>query len=215
MAKTSRRHLRALHLAQACVELGARVRTISHITRLTRRELVRLFYPDPRSIPRGRPPDSPEWYHTANILFRAEASIVAVLFRRLRLANLPPGESLVAAYRHYRNLCEPEPRISFDRAFDLASHLEGIWITDFQNFSIAHCPHCHSAHLAAIGGPASQSEGCPFCRIVQRYRNDPRVQTSFPTTPLIDPGQLVHSIELLLMAEASQGNVDIPADRPQ
>ena len=213
MTRSSPRYLRALQLAQACVELGARVRTVSHITRLPRRELVRLFYPDPKSIPRGRPPDSPEWYHTANILFRAEASIVAVLYRRLRLASLPPGESLVAAYRHYHHLCAPEPRISFDRAFDLASHLDGIWIANVESFSFARCPQCHSAHLSAIGGPSSQSEGCPFCRIVQRYHNDPRVQTCFPTPPLIDPGELVLSIELLLM-QAARDNADIPADQP-
>ncbi|MCE4369681.1 FlhC family transcriptional regulator [Xanthomonas hortorum] len=214
MTTPGRRHLRALQLAQACVELGARVRTVSHITRLPRGELRRLFFPDPRSIPRGRPPDSPEWYHTANVLFRAEASIVGVLYRRLRHANLPPGQALVAAYRHYRNLCGPEPRISFDRAFDLASHLDGVWITGVKSFSIAHCPQCHSEHLAAIGGLTQQADGCPFCKVIQRYRSDPRVQTSFPTLPLIDPAQVILGIDLLC-AEASQADGDIPVDRSQ
>ncbi|MEQ7989556.1 FlhC family transcriptional regulator [Xanthomonas hortorum] len=214
MTTPGRRHLRALQLAQACVELGGRVRTVSHITRLPRGELRRLFFPDPRSIPRGRPPDSPEWYHTANVLFRAEASIVGVLYRRLRHANLPPGQALVAAYRHYRNLCGPEPRISFDRAFDLASHLDGVWITGVKSFSIAHCPQCHSEHLAAIGGLTQQADGCPFCKVIQRYRSDPRVQTSFPTLPLIDPAQVILGIDLLC-AEASQADGDIPVDRSQ
>lgn len=163
---------------------------------------------------RGRPPDSPEWYHTANVLFRAEASIVGVLYRRLRHANLPPGQALVAAYRHYRNLCGPEPRISFDRAFDLASHLDGVWITGVKSFSIAHCPQCHSEHLAAIGGLTQQADGCPFCKVIQRYRSDPRVQTSFPTLPLIDPAQVILGIDLLC-AEASQADGDIPVDRSQ
>lgn len=211
MRTSTRRHLHALHLAQACVESGARVRTVHHITRLPRRELIRLFYPDPLSIPRGRPPDSPEWYHTANVLFRAEASLVGVLYRRLRHANLPPGESLVAAYRHYRHLCGPEPRISFDRAFDLASHLEGIWIAGARSFSVSLCPQCHSEHLTAIGGPRSQSEGCPWCKVIHRYRSDPRVQTSFPTPPLIDPRHIVLGIDLL-MAQAADGDADIPVD---
>ncbi|MCD9026748.1 flagellar transcriptional regulator FlhC [Luteimonas sp. BDR2-5] len=211
MRTSTRRHLHALQLAQACVELGARVRTVHHITRLPRRELIRLFYPDSQSIPRGRPPDSPEWYHTANVLFRADASLVGVLYRRLRHANLPSGSSLIAAYRHYRHLRAPEPRISFDRAFDLAAHLEGIWITSIRSFSVAVCPQCHSEHLTAIGGPRSQSVGCPWCKIIHRYRTDPRVQTSFPTLPLVDPRHIVLGIDLLI-AQPPGGGADIPDD---
>ena len=37
------RQLRALHLAKECAALGARVRTISHLSGLPRRELLRLL----------------------------------------------------------------------------------------------------------------------------------------------------------------------------
>lgn len=122
------RHLRTVRLAKDCAELGARVRTIHCITGLPSREIQRMFFNDPQSIPRGRPPDSPEWYHSANLMFRTDASIVVAIYRRLRHAGFSPGEVLVGAYRHYRVVCHAPYRISFDRAFDLASHTDGIWI---------------------------------------------------------------------------------------
>jgi len=70
------RQLRALALAKACAACGARVRTIGHLTGLPPREALRLLFPDRMAVPRGRSPDSPEWYHGANLLHRAEASIV-------------------------------------------------------------------------------------------------------------------------------------------
>lgn len=205
------RHLRALQLAQACAELGARVRTIGHLTRLPHKQLQRLFFTDPQAIPRGRPPDSPEWYHSANILHRAAASVFGVRYQRLRQGQFPPAEALICGYRHYLGLCDSEPRISFDRAFDLASHLDGIWIADNRSFSVAVCPHCHSEHLTAIGGVSVQSNGCPFCKILQRFRTDPRVQTSFPIPPLVDPGKIVLGIDLLMDVELS-GSADIPPE---
>ena len=60
------RQLRALTLAKECAALGARVRTISHVSGMNPRDLLRLLFPDRQAVPRGRPPDSPEWYHGAN-----------------------------------------------------------------------------------------------------------------------------------------------------
>ena len=84
------RQLRALALAKACAACGARVRTIGHLTGLPPREALRLLFPDRMAVPRGRSPDSPEWYHGANLLHRAEASIVVALYRR-RVAALSAG----------------------------------------------------------------------------------------------------------------------------
>ncbi|MBB4730489.1 FlhC family transcriptional regulator [Xanthomonas arboricola] len=214
MPTPAHRHLHALRLAHTCAELGARVRTIGYLTRLPHRELVRLFFADPQAIPRGRPPDSPEWYHSANVLFRAAASIFAVRYHRLRQGQFPPTEALISSYRHYLRVCEQHPRISFDRAFDLASHLDGIWIADSKSFSIAVCPHCGSEHLVAVGGPHVQSSGCPFCKIIQRFRADPRVQTSFPLPPLADPAQIVVGIDLLMDLQR-EGDGDIPPKTPE
>lgn len=189
------RHLRIVRLAKDCAELGARVRTIHSMTGLPPREIQRLFFADPQAIPRGRPPDSPEWYHSANLLFRTDASILATTYRRLRLAGFGPDDALVGAYRHYRTVCQAPHRISFDRAFDLASHTDGIWIAKSPSFSVVTCPSCASEFLATLG-TVPRSEPCPFCKLVQRYGNDPRVQTSFPVHPL--PYPAVFQLETMM-----------------
>lgn len=174
------RHVGAILLAQQCAELGARCRTIHLITGLKPRELQWLFFSDPQATPRGRAPDSPEWYHSANLLHRAEASIFSSVYQRLRSTGFAAGEALVSAYRSYRSICQCPYRISFDRAFDLASHTDGIWLAKCPAFSVVTCPACNSQFLAAFGTVACSNDDCPFCRLVQRFGTDQRVQRSFP-----------------------------------
>jgi len=184
------RQIRALALAKACAAHGARVRTISRITGLLPRDLLHLLFPDRQAVPRGRSPDSPEWYHGANLLCRAEASIVVAVHRRLRAADLGAGEALLGAYHHYCGVCQAPHRISFDRAFDLVAHTDGIWLTEAQSFSLVTCAKCRSAFLAAFGAVARSNDPCPFCKLVQRYGTDPRVQSSFPARPLAAPAPM-------------------------
>ncbi len=174
------RHVGAILLAQQCAELGARCRTIHLVTGLTPRDLQWLFFSDPQATPRGRAPDSPEWYHSANLLHRAEASIFGSVYRRLRDAGFGAGDALVSAYRSYRSICQCPYRISFDRAFDLASHTDGIWLARSPAFSVVVCSACSSRFLAAFGSVAAASDDCPFCRLVHRFGTDPRLQRSFP-----------------------------------
>lgn len=174
------RYLRAIRLAKECSELGARVRTVHHVTGLPPRELQRLFFTDPAITPRGRAPDSAEWYHGANLLFRAESSIFVAVYRRLRDSGFGAAESLPAAYRHYRTICQCPCRITFDRAFDLASHTDGIWLATSAAFSVVTCPACGSEFLAAAGAVARTNQDCPFCKLIQRYDVDQRVQGAFP-----------------------------------
>ena len=109
------------------------------------------------------------------------------IYRRLRVANFSAAEALVGAYRHYLGVCQPPHRISFDRAFDLAAHTDGLWLTEAQSLGIVVCPTCHSEFLAAFGSVAMSNHDCPFCKLVQRYGTDQRVQASFPARPLADP----------------------------
>jgi flagellar transcriptional activator FlhC len=175
------RHVGAILLAQQCAELGARCRTIHLITGLKPRELQWLFFSDPQATPRGRAPDSPEWYHSANLLHRAEASIFSSVYKRLRSSGFAAGEALVNAYRSYQSICQCPYRISFDRAFDIASHTDGIWLAKCPAFSVVTCPACNSQFLAAFGTMACSNNDCPFCRLVQRFGTDQRLQRCFPT----------------------------------
>ncbi len=120
------------------------------------------------------------------------------LYRRLRDGRFAAAEALVAAYRHYHSICEPPQRISFDRAFDLAAHTDGLWLTSVQSFSLVACPTCHSEYLAAYGSAPRSNDECPFCKLVQRYGTDQRVQASFPVRPLPDLSEVEFGAHRLL-----------------
>ena len=190
------RHIRSLAIARSCADLGARVRTIAYITGLERKELRRLFFVDAQSAPRGRAPDSPEWYHQANLLEKVEAAIVVAIFRKLRDLGCSPDDALVGCFRQYLKQCKQLPRVSFDRAFDLVCHIHGIWITDRPHLALASCPQCGSQHITAVGGNPNDGRACPFCRLVKRYRVDQRIQASFPFRSLPD----LSSIEFGLLS---------------
>lgn len=68
--------MRMLALARDCATLGARIRTIHHLTGLRPRELLHLLFSGQALPPRGRAPDSREWYHGANLPHRIEASVI-------------------------------------------------------------------------------------------------------------------------------------------
>jgi len=177
------RHIRSLSIAKTCADLGARIRTIVYITGLDHKELVRLFFVDEHSAPRGRPPDSSEWYHQASLIEKVEAAIVVVVYCRMRALGFGPADALVGGFKHYREQCAQTPRISFDRAFDLVCHTHGIWLTDRPHLAVATCPCCKSRYLTGLGEPATQRHACPFCKLIKRYRSDKRVQATFPPRP--------------------------------
>ncbi len=210
MRNRAERHLRAVKLAMDCAELGARVRTIHHLCGLPPRELQRLLFSDPYAIPRGRAPDSPEWYHSANLLFRTDASIFTATYRRARRGGFAAADALVGAYRHYMMVSQSPHRISFDRAFDLASHLDGVWVAKSPSFTVVACPSCTSEYLTALGA-VPDAQDCPFCKLVRRYGTDPRLQASFPTHPLPDRTSIERGMLSLVW---SIGQPADPENRP-
>lgn len=180
MAPTPRVELcmRTLALARDCAALGARVRTIHHLTGLRPRDLHRLLFTEHAPPPRGRAPDTRDWYHTANLLCRIEASVIVSNFRRLRVMGFSAADALVASYRYYQSVYRPPYRISFDRAFDLASHTEGLWIAKSSVFQVQQCLRCGSEYLAAIGAAPRADRLCPFCQLINRHERDPRLTAS-------------------------------------
>lgn len=180
----ARRHVQHLEFAVSCAELGARPHTISILTRLPMTPLRALLRHAPGNL-RGRRPDTREWYHSANLPCRAEASAVVSLFLRLDISGIDARFALHGAYRHYAAACHGTPRISFDRAFDLVAHTTGRWIADKASFSMLACPVCHCGYLTARTDilPRNNTE-CPFCKLAARYGKDARIQMSYPTRPL-------------------------------
>jgi hypothetical protein len=190
-SKISQR-VRALQLAHDCAALGARIRTIHHLTGLRPRELLYLLFNAHAMPPCGRAPNSREWYHNANLLQRIEASIVIANFQRMRHLGFPATEALVGAYRYYQSMYRAPLRISFDRAFDLAAHTEGLWIATAASFRLASCSRCGSEFLDALGGTDTSARPCPFCQLLDRHARDPRLTASFTEPPPASEDLITH-----------------------
>lgn len=191
------RHLQRLDLARACAQWGARLRTIEWLTGLNARQIASLLHADPCAQTRGRPPNTPEWYHGGTLLDRTEASVFASIYQRLRKLDFAPAPALLGAYRQYDSVCRhAAPRLNFDRAFDLARRMEGIWGATEASFALASCPRCGSESLCDVGLHPHTHHECPFCKLTERFTRDPRVQMSFPTPPLPDPSGLAWSLAL-------------------
>ena len=180
------RHLRAVQLAKQLAALGARLKTIHLVTGIPPRQVQRLFFPDARTIPRGRAPDSAEWYHGANLIMRIDACIIGAKYHQLRNLGLSAGEALVFAYRAYQAATLPPYRISLDRAFNLVSYIDGIWLARAPTLSILTCPDCGCEFIAAVGTIAHPGQTCPFCKLLERFHLDHRIQASYPVRPTSD-----------------------------
>lgn len=178
--------IRALSLALDCARLGARVRTIHQLTGMRPNELLYLLFSEQRYPPRGRTPDAREWYPTATLLDRIEASVVVSTFDRLHSNGFRAPESLVAAYRYYHGLYGLRCHIGFDRAFDLVSHVAGLWIADSASLQLVTCTICASAFVDTPSVRLRRHEDCPFCRLPARHQRDPRIAAFFRGTPSLE-----------------------------
>jgi hypothetical protein len=174
-------HLRALRLARRCVVFDARPQTIALVADLALKEVTKYF-PSVRHRS-GRFPSSPEWFHTRNLLQRTEASILLSLYRRIRDLGFPAQEALLSGFQRYRETLFASATIDFDRAFNLVCHLDGLWLVRERSFDLYACRSCRSQYLVPrSSGPAGGD--CIFCKLVQRYLTDVRLQARFPARPL-------------------------------
>lgn len=179
-------HIRALSLAKKCAELGARVRTIGLVTGIDEEEVKRLLFQDSRSPPRGNKHNSTEWYHGANTIEQAEASIFIGIYQGMRALGVGYAEALVSGYEEFlllRRDPEVKKRISFDRAFDLVCRTEAIWTIGTPELTVCGCSCCSHRYLAA---PGDRTLRCPFCRLQERYSIDRRIQRCFPSRVISD-----------------------------
>lgn len=206
------RHLSAVQRAKQLAALGARLRTIQFVTGIPPRQAQRLFFPDAKVIPRGRAPDSAEWYHGANLILRADACIVGAKYHQLRRQGLHTADALILAYQAYCAVTTAPHRISMDRAFNLVSHLEGIWLARSPSLSLLTCPDCGCGFLAAMGTVVRPGELCPFCKLVQRVQVDHRVQASYPERPAPDVTQLQLDMLSRFHVLHAEAKADTPAE---
>ena len=203
------RHLRAIQLAKQLAALGARLKTIHLITGIPPRQVQALFFPDPRSIPRGRAPDSAEWYHGANLIVRTDACLIGAKYRQLRVQGLTAGDALVLAYRAYQAATQPPHRISLDRAFNLVSYIDGIWLATAPTLSVLPCPSCGCEFITAVGTVA-HGDACPFCKLLERFHLDHRIQASYPARATRDMTE--RQLGMLALFHLLSPGSDTPAE---
>lgn len=211
MSTRGDRHLLAMQQAKQLSELGARLKTIHVVTGMPPRQVQSLFFPDARTIPRGRAPDSPEWYHSANLILRTDACLIGAKYRQLRSQGLSAAESLILAYRAYQSVTQMPSRISLDRAFNLVSYIDGIWLARAPTLTILVCPECGCEFLAAVGTVVRTGEACPFCKLLARFHIDHRLQASYPPRPAIDMTER----QLGMVALSHVLSLDSTGDSPQ
>src|SRR6218665_1542066 len=181
--RPSERQLRRIALVRECAQLGARQRTIELLTGLTSRQVAAMLDADHFTAPRGRPPNTPDWYHGGTMLDRTEASVFAISYRRLRGLDFEPLRALLGGYPHHRS-------------GGWAGGVGGLGGAGQACSPPAPCADWGCQYLTNAGLPPGSRLDCPFCRLQARYRLDPRVQMCFPTSPLPDPAYLEWALSL-------------------
>lgn len=167
-----------LVLVQRMSPFNPRPKTIELLTGLPHSVVNGLI--DSERLRTGRLPCANEWYHTATLLERVEASILASLYQRNRDSGYPVAEALIEAYEGLRDHLPNGALITFDRAFFLMAQLEPGTYPGFKEklLSLVTCPTCGCRHLVQYGAPQAE-DGCVFCRFIGRYHLDSRLRAHF------------------------------------
>ena len=179
VATRGERQLELLRQARELSSLGARLRTIHALTGLQPRQLQRMFFPQADRIPRGRAPDSGEWYHQANLIRQVDACVLASCFSHMHKQGWDPVDALIASYRTYQARAHGGASISMDRAFCLISHLLGLWQVRAPTLALDRCQSCACRFLVAYGASTGAPRHCPLCKLRARFDIDPRLRLTF------------------------------------
>ena len=126
--------------------------------------------------------------------------------------KLAAGEALVFAYRAYQAATLPPYRISLDRAFNLVSYIDGIWLASAPALSVLTCPGCGCEFIAAVGTVAHPGEPCPFCKLLERFHLDHRIQASYPARPALDMTERQLGMLALFHKLSPQAEHDSPSE---
>jgi hypothetical protein len=171
------RDRRKYHLAMWMVHHGARTRTITQWTGLTKyrvRTLVRA-YERPRHTKRhrGASPFQPAYFFRS-LALECETAVfgyIAVQTKTIAdevpseamrlLPGLERGERLMSAFEVYLALV-PDARISLEHAILLVREL-----SERNVLSLRHCDSCDG--LIVFDRLGSQEERCPFCRLAKSH----------------------------------------------
>jgi len=160
------RHWHALELAKQAVELGGRLSIVSTFTGLGKTELRQLFCdPDAARRHSGRQPTN--WDLSRSVVVEVQAAMFYACFRAIRQLGYPAADALVTGFKHYLRHFGHDPRLTFDRAFELVAQIEGCWTARAPSLMTVVCHHCKSRYLIPRAAEPVGSGECPFCRLAR------------------------------------------------
>lgn len=175
------RRWHAMELAKTAIELGARLSIVSAITGLPKWELRLHFCNGDLPAPYiGRAPWSPDWYLKQKVVVEIHAAVFYASFQAIRQLGYPASDALVTSYKCYLRRFGYDPRLSFDRAFELVTHIDGLWTQSPPTLTTVACRICGSAFLRRRERPVRSAQ-CPFCKLART--------THGPTLKALRPAQ--------------------------
>jgi hypothetical protein len=173
-------------LALSMIEHGARVRTVTQWTGLSKyrvQTLTQSYESTTRTRrKRGESPSQPAYFSKSISLARESAALAYIALQmqaippavvadaRSSLPGLVRGERLMNAFELYRALL-PEGLISLEYAILLITEL-----AERRALALARCRRCHDVMLVDRLG--RRQELCPFCRPTSRRLTPPRLSES-------------------------------------
>lgn len=164
-------HWTMLDWAKRALQLGARLKVVEKITGVERSELLRLFFSkgEPRKSP-GASPASAEWFQHVSIPRAVHVAAFYARFDKLRASGHNAAISLIKAYELYLRAHGRDVKhvISFDRAFDLVTHVDGIWTEQTPELEAVLCARCESLFITTPGIRRLQAKECPICKVTRR-----------------------------------------------
>ncbi len=117
----------------------------------------------------SRPMPLDHWSAKTEVTHRVQYAIFAAHFRRLVQLDLTPVEAICTAIEEMRKACHGYPKpATFDRCFEVAALLNGLWGVPTRQFELAQCPQCDAHHL--VSKLETRPMGCPFCMLIRRHR---------------------------------------------
>jgi hypothetical protein len=128
----------------------------------------------------GRFPEGPDyWYFCGTLTHRIEASIFLAQYRQIVALGFPAQEALLSGYERYLAAIAAPPALTFERAFSLVGHLDGLWGVPQPTIALQRCASCGAWHVVSLGDTRA-ARGCAFCRVTARYARDPALRARFP-----------------------------------
>lgn len=159
-----------VRLLQDLARLGASPKVAAVLTDSPRVALFR-----PRSIGPtvtaaclARPLPLQRWSTSLPVASRVQLAVFAAAYRKALEHDATAVQAVCAAVATMRSACcQLGKPISFDRCFEVAALLDGIWGVPSPGLQLATCGKCGSQYLQSRH--ESRAQPCPFCLLESRH----------------------------------------------